>query len=89
MRATFFVLGNSLCNVLTPGCSATDERLKANERILRRIAQEGHQIGIHGFDHRIWTLLPQENLKMQLSVTKDRIKEITGVTPTVVRAPEG
>lgn len=53
------------------------------------MADEGHQIGIHGYDHRLWTVLSPENLMLQLTMTRDMIIEVTGKTPTVVRAPEG
>ena len=74
VRATFFVLG------------------KHAERwpdLVRRVAEEGHQIGNHGYHHRRLHLRGPRYTHEDLQLGTDRIAVACGVTPRFFRAPHG
>lgn len=71
VKATFFVLG--------------ENALRYPDTI-RRIISEGHDIGIHGYDHTKW--LSAEIVKEQVEKTLVILKKIVpGYIPKVIRAP--
>ncbi|KAJ1976602.1 hypothetical protein H4R34_003915 [Dimargaris verticillata] len=74
VKATFFVLGQ-----LIPG----------NEDILKRMHSEGHDIGIHTFDHSDLATLSPDQVRNQLQQTSVLIEGATGVKPTLMRPPYG
>ena len=73
-KATFFVLG---CNV------------SRYPDTLRRIADEGSEIGNHSFDHSRLTTLSKEGLDYQINNTQAEIFRITGRRPVLYRPPYG
>jgi peptidoglycan/xylan/chitin deacetylase (PgdA/CDA1 family) len=72
-RATFFVVG---------------ERVRAHPELVRRIVQEGHEIGNHSLRHA-WhmALWPTSRFTADLSETNHIIERTAGVTPTLFRPP--
>ncbi|WP_432353138.1 polysaccharide deacetylase family protein [Sporosarcina sp. A2] len=75
VKATFFVLGH-----------------KANQHpdIIRRIHEEGHQIGIHNYTHRPnWLMMPWTTTNFHLKKTSAIIESITGTKPYYYRPPWG
>ena len=71
-RATFFVVG------------WVAER---HPRLLRRIRGAGHEIGCHSYAHRlVYSLTPDEFKKDTLRAVA-AIRDATGVTPRIYRAP--
>ena len=64
VKATFFMLGQNVVS---------------NPDIVKRVKNEGHQIGIHTWDHPVLTKLPMETVK----------KEIFDIKPTITRPPYG
>jgi len=74
VKATFFLLG-CLC-----------ERYPET---LKRIVREGHQIGNHGYDHRLLTRLKKDEIEFQINKTNEIIKNITGVEPEILRPAYG
>jgi len=72
-RATFNVLG---------------ERVEGRERLLRRILEEGHEIGSHAFHHEHLGGRPLEAWR-QLRRTGAALQEAVGIRPSVFRAPYG
>jgi peptidoglycan/xylan/chitin deacetylase (PgdA/CDA1 family) len=74
VHATFFVLG---------------WRIKGNESLLRRMAEEGHEIGNHSYDHKRYTSLKDSAIEDQLRRTNELIYAACGVTPTLARPPYG
>lgn len=74
VHATFFVLG---CNV------------GGNEKLLRRMADEGHEIGNHSYDHSKFTALSDDAIISQLARTNKLIYNACGVTITLARPPYG
>lgn len=74
IRAIFFVTGYSID--------------KAPE-ILKRIAAEGHIIGVHTMTHPDLSTLSQEEQRKEIEPLMTKVKELTGVTPTYIRPPFG
>lgn len=72
--ATFFVVG---------------EKVRANPDIVKRMYEEGHQIGIHHDQHTSSWLLTPARLKQQIEDTDRAIRDVTGKSPTVYRPPWG
>ena len=73
-KGTFFVLGSTL-----------DSR----QETLRRIANEGHEIGNHSWSHSQFTDISSAEVKNEIMKTRTKIYDITGVDCTIVRAPHG
>ncbi len=73
-KGTFFVLGSTL-----------DSRQEA----LRQIAKDGHEIGNHSWSHSKLTELSTDAVKKEITDTRNKIYDITGVDCTLVRPPHG
>jgi peptidoglycan/xylan/chitin deacetylase (PgdA/CDA1 family) len=73
-KATFFVIGSQILD---------------NEGMLQRISKEGHQIGIHTWSHTSLPSLSVGQIVSELAWSAKLIKEVTGLTPTIVRPPYG
>jgi peptidoglycan/xylan/chitin deacetylase (PgdA/CDA1 family) len=71
-QATFFVVG---------------EAVEGREEILRRIVDEGHELGNHTYSHLDPTTLDDDALRVELVRTAERIRSATGVSPASVRPP--
>lgn len=75
-KATFFLVGNEI----------TPER----EQIVKRELEEGHSIGVHTFSHKKDELYCDEkNFFEDFNQCRDRIQEVTGISPTLHRFPWG
>lgn len=74
VKATFFVIGKSI---------------KGNEKIIKRMAKEGHVIGNHTFDHVQLNTMTIENACSEVDATSEAIYKITGKEPEFLRAPFG
>lgn len=70
-RATFFFLG------------WIAERLPG---LVRRVAEAGHEIGSHGYDHRVLDELGPEGFRADLERTERILVEVAGVRPRSFRA---
>jgi len=57
--------------------------------ILRRIADEGHEIGNHTWTHEILTQIDADDARQELTRTQDAIEKITGTKPILMRPPQG
>lgn len=74
VKACFFVIG--------------EKALKYPE-LIRKIVSEGHEIGSHGFKHRVsWFIGPVGTIK-EITKSFTAIKEITGSSPVAYRPPWG
>src|SRR3546814_7071762 len=72
LKATFFTLG------------WVAERYPA---LLRRIANAGHEIASHGYDHRrVFTFTPEE-FRQDLKISRDLIQQASGKPVIGYRAP--
>jgi peptidoglycan/xylan/chitin deacetylase (PgdA/CDA1 family) len=57
--------------------------------ILRRMSDEGHEIGDHTWNHPRLTDLDADGVRQELTRTQDAIEKITGSRPILMRPPEG
>jgi peptidoglycan/xylan/chitin deacetylase (PgdA/CDA1 family) len=74
IRATFFVIGQKV------------DRAAA---VVKRIVEEGHEIGNHTFDHGVLPLRGPGHIRRTIGATSAVIERVTGVRPTLFRAPHG
>ncbi|WP_406431294.1 polysaccharide deacetylase family protein [Streptomyces sp. NBC_00631] len=75
LHATFFVQGRG--------------HISKYPDILRRIADEGQEIGNHTWTHPRLTDLDEADARAELTRTQDAIEKITGRRPVLMRPPEG
>lgn len=73
-KATFFMVG---------------QNIDGNEAIVKRVHNEGHQIGIHTWDHPVLTKLPLETAQKEILDTQTAINNVIGIKPTITRPPYG
>lgn len=74
VKATFFVVGN---------------RAEAHPDIVKRMADEGHVIGNHSYDHANLPKLTDDKFREQITKTDNVIRRFTGYTPNLIRPPYG
>ena len=74
VKATFFLIGKQLEN---------------NEDLIRRMDAEGHQIGIHTYDHVSLTGLSKADFDAQVAVTRQKLMDILGHDDFLLRPPYG
>lgn len=67
-------------------CGANVERLPA---IARAVAEAGHEIGSHGYDHPLYCTLTPPAIARDLVRGQDAIAAATGVAPALLRVPYG
>ena len=72
--ATFFLVGN---------------RIPGNEDLVRRMAAEGHQVGLHTYDHVTLKGLSQSAFDLQVGKTRALITEVLGEGNYWLRPPYG
>jgi peptidoglycan/xylan/chitin deacetylase (PgdA/CDA1 family) len=74
VKATFFVLGS---------------QADLHPDLIRRMHREGHQIGIHNYNHTSnWLMLPWTVRRDHMERTADIIESIIGKRPDHYRPPE-
>lgn len=73
-KATFFMVGQNIAG---------------NEAIVKRVHNEGHQIGIHTWDHPVLTKLPLESAQKEILDTQTAINNVIGIKATITRPPYG
>lgn len=74
VRATFFICGY---------------RVDQFPSLTARIAAEGHEIGVHGDTHTMFSQMSPTQVCADLSEAMRKIEEAAGVTPTLLRPPGG
>lgn len=74
VRATFFVLVGAA---------------EANPGVLERMVAEGHEVGLHGTDHRRLSALPPRRAARVVSDGRRRLEQLTGSPVTLFRPPYG
>ncbi len=72
--ATFFLIG---------------EQIIGNEDLIRRMDAQGHQIGIHTYDHVTLTGLNQTDFDAQVEKTRQMLKNVLGHNDFLLRPPYG
>lgn len=73
-KATFFMLGS---------------RVDFYPLIAKRVAEEGHELGNHTWNHKDLTTLSSESIEQEVNDTSEVILQVTGQKPTVIRPPYG
>jgi peptidoglycan/xylan/chitin deacetylase (PgdA/CDA1 family) len=74
IKATFFVVG---------------VMVRDNPDILRQIVNDGHQIGIHTWSHPNLNTLTNQQIITEIMYTYQIIRDVTGLSCRIVRAPFG
>lgn len=75
IKATFFVIGSSITG---------------SEDILKRIAEEGHNIGVHSHSHVYKEIYSSVDAFLDdFALVSAKIQEITGIKPNIFRFPGG
>lgn len=64
-------------------------RIDRCPELLRRMADEGHELGIHGQTHRYLHDCPPETVRQELTATSEQVEALSGVRPTLFRPPGG
>jgi peptidoglycan-N-acetylglucosamine deacetylase len=72
--ATFFMIGTNVAK---------------NPGVARAVADAGHLVANHSWDHPQLTTLDDEQVRGQFRRTQDAIADATGTTPFLVRPPYG
>lgn len=55
----------------------------------KRIAAEGHEVASHGEEHVNLSEYAKEDVKKNILAAHQKIKEVTGVEPNLIRTPNG
>jgi peptidoglycan-N-acetylglucosamine deacetylase len=74
IRATFFMLGSMVAEA---------------PELARDLAAAGHEIGVHGWDHRYLTVRGPRETQADLRRATDLIASVTGTRPRLFRPPYG
>ncbi|KAF8552420.1 hypothetical protein OG21DRAFT_128302 [Imleria badia] len=74
LLATFFVIGS---------------RVVERPQVLIEEYMTGHEIAVHTWSHRPLTMLTTPQVVAELGYTRKVIKQVLGVTPTLMRPPYG
>lgn len=74
IHATFFLVGRNAA---------------AYPDVVRRIADEGHELGNHSWSHPLLTQLGKDSVESQLRRTHDAIVKACGTAPLLYRPPYG
>ena len=74
IKSTFFLLG---------------EKIRPNKKIILRMQNSGHSIGIHGYHHIHLLLKSKQTIHEQIVRTKDELESITGEPVRFFRPPYG
>ncbi len=72
--ATFFVLG---------------QQARAYPALVRRAARQGHEIGVHTWDHKQLTRLRPAEVREEIRSSILEVQTLTGRRPTLLRPPYG
>ena len=72
-KATFFILG---------------EVAHTHPGLIREIAEQGHELGIHGYSHTRYTRLSREELREEIARAKKLVEDASGFEVIGHRAPE-
>ncbi|WP_051821559.1 polysaccharide deacetylase family protein [Streptomyces sp. SCSIO 75703] len=73
--ATFFLLGK--------------RHIDTYPELVKRMADEGHEVASHTWTHRILTDLAPEEIRAELTRPNEEIERLTGTRPTLMRPPQG
>ncbi len=72
VKASFFLVGS---------------RMEANPGLVRRILEEGHEIGVHSYTHPNMAAISEERARLELNATQRLIETITDRSTILFRPP--
>lgn len=72
VKASFFMVGMQMEN---------------NPGLVRRVLQEGHEIGVHTYTHPNLALVSEERIRLELNATQRLLESITGRSTILFRPP--
>ncbi|MFI5998380.1 polysaccharide deacetylase family protein [Streptomyces sp. NPDC051362] len=75
VHATFFLLGKN--------------HIAEHPDLVRRMAEEGHELASHTWDHKILTKISDAEIRDEFKRTDDAVERLTGKRPTLMRPPQG
>lgn len=81
--ATFFITGNNL------GKGRIDDPLTVWPDLIRRMRDEGHQIGSHGWSHANLSAVSPERREKEIIYNEMALRNIVGFFPKYFRPPYG
>ena len=67
----------------------SDPWAKQYPEIPRRIKKDGHEIASHGYRHVNLSTLSRAEIKQEIMKAHEALKEVTGVSPSLIRTPNG
>jgi peptidoglycan/xylan/chitin deacetylase (PgdA/CDA1 family) len=73
--ATFFLMGR--------------KHIDTYPELVQRIAEEGHELANHTWNHPRLTEISRAEIREELVRTQEAIADLTGITPTLMRPPQG
>jgi peptidoglycan/xylan/chitin deacetylase (PgdA/CDA1 family) len=79
VKATFFVNGNNVMNINS----------SQGKRIIKRMYNEGHEIGSHTYHHVNLNKQSKAEIENQMKLLEGALENIIGVKPAFVRPPYG
>jgi len=74
IKATFFLIG---------------DRAAKNQDLVKAVAEAGHVIGVHGYEHKSLYGLSANEVQKDLRKSRDLLEQITGQRPYLYRPPGG
>ncbi|MGW7692611.1 polysaccharide deacetylase family protein [Streptomyces asiaticus] len=74
-HATFFMLGR--------------KHIDRHPELVRRIADEGHELANHTWSHKILTKTDSDEVRSEITRVQTAVKKLTGRTPLLMRPPQG
>lgn len=74
VHATFFVIGQNVAK---------------NHDIIKRMHDEKHEIGVHGWQHHRMTSMQLDRVHKSITLTTNEIHTVANVKPKTVRPPDG
>ena len=74
VKATFFLIG---------------DQVEGQTPLLRRMSDEGHQLGLHTWDHVALEKLSPAAVCAQIARTREAVDRVTGPEPRMLRPPYG
>ncbi|WP_374523140.1 polysaccharide deacetylase family protein [Streptomyces malaysiensis] len=75
VHATFFMLGKN--------------HIVKHPDLVRRIADEGHELANHTWSHKILTKTDSDEVRSEITRVQDAVARLTGRTPLLMRPPQG
>lgn len=73
-KGTFFMIGNEV---------------QAHPEIAKQVVEAGHEVANHSYNHPDLTKLGYAAMEKELNLARDKIEQVTGVRPTLIRPPSG